>query len=176
MPVRRYHAVLVVLHWLLAAGLIFMLLMGSLSLDKLPNSSPDKIGALQGHMIAGITIGALMLLRLVTRMRTAHPAPARTGSVLLDRLGPLAHWTLYLLVFAMVASGLGTALLAGLPDIVFGGVGSLPVDFKGLLPRSVHGIVAKLLMLVITLHIAAALWHQFVRRDALLARMGLGPR
>ncbi len=176
MTVRRYHTVLVVLHWVLAAGLIFMLLMGTFSLDKLPNSSPDKIGALQGHMIVGITIGTLMLLRLITRMNTSHPAPARTGSALLDRLGRLAHWTLYLLVFVMAASGLGTALLAGLPDIVFGGIGSLPTDFKGLLPRAVHGIVAKLLMLVITLHVMAALWHQFLRRDALLARMGLGPR
>ncbi len=176
MTVRRYHTVLVVLHWLLAAGLIFMLLMGSLSLDKLPNSSPDKIGALQGHMIVGVTIGTLMLLRLLTRLTTAHPAPARTGSAMLDRLGPLAHWALYLLVFVMVASGLGTALLAGLPDIVFGGIGSLPANFKGLLPRAVHGIAAKLLMLLIALHVVAALWHQFVRRDALLARIGLGSR
>lgn len=176
MTVHRYHTALVVLHWLLAIGLIFMLLMGTFSLDKLPNSSPDKIGALKGHMIIGITIGALMLLRLVVRMSTARPAPAGTGNALLDRLGPIAHWTLYVLVFAMVGSGLGTALLAGLPDIVFGGIGSLPADFKGLVPRAVHGIVPKLLMLVIALHVVAALWHQFVRRDALLARMGLGPR
>ncbi len=176
MAVRRHHTALVVLHWLLAAALIFMLLMGTFSLDPLPNSSPDKIGALKGHMIIGITIGALMLLRLVTRLTTAHPTPAVTGNALLDKLGPLTHWTLYLLVFVMAASGLGTALLAGLPDIVFGGTGSLPADFKEFLPRAVHGIVAKLLMVVIALHIAAALWHQFVRRDALLARMGLGPR
>ena len=176
MTVRRHHTVLVLLHWLLAAGLILMLLLGTFALDKLPNSSPDKIGALKGHMVIGITIGVLMVLRLVTRLATAHPAPATTGHALLDRLGPLAHWALYLLVFVMVASGLGTALLAGLPDIVFGGVGSLPADFKGLVPRAVHGIVAKLLMLVIALHVAAALWHQLVRRDSLLARMGLGPR
>jgi len=176
MPVRRYHSVLVVLHWLLAAGVIFMLLMGTFALNKMPNSAPDKIGALQGHMVVGMAIGVLTLLRLVTRLTTAHPPPASTGNPMLDKLGTLAHWTLYLLVFVMAASGFGTALLAGLPDIVFGGIGSLPADFKGIVPRTVHGIVAKLLMLVIALHIAAALWHQFVRRDGLLSRMRLGPR
>lgn len=176
MTVRRYHTALVILHWLLAAGLILMLLMGTFSLDKLPNSSPDKIGALQGHMIFGVSIGVLMLMRLVVRVKTDHPAPASTGNALLDKLAPLAHWALYLLVLLMVASGMGTALLAGLPDIVFGGVGSLPADFKSIAPRAVHAIVAKLLMGVVVLHAAAALWHQFVRRDGLLARMGLGPR
>ena len=62
------------------------------------------------------------------------------------------------------------------PGIVFGGVGNRPVNVDALPPRAVHGIVAKLLMLAIGLHIAAALCHQFVRRDGLLSRMGFGPR
>ena len=56
------------------------------------------------------------------------------------------------------------------------GVGSLPVNFDALPPRAVHGIVAKLLMLAIGLHIAAALYHQLIRRDGLLSRMGFGKR
>lgn len=176
MTVRRYHTALVTLHWLLAAGLIFALGLGTFALDPLPNSSPDKIGALKGHMIVGVTILLLMLARLVVRLKTAHPVAASTGNALLDKLAPLAHWALYLLVFIMAASGISTALLAGLPEIVFGGVGTLPADFKGLLPRAAHGIVAKLLMLTIALHVMAALYHQFVRRDGLLARMGYGSR
>jgi len=38
----------------------------------------------------------------------------------------------------------------------------------------VHGIVAKLLMLAIALHVGAALFHQLVRKDRLLSRMGFG--
>ena len=79
-------------------------------------------------------------------------------------------------MLVMAGSGIAMSVLAGLPQIVFGGVGTLPVDFNALPPRAVHGIVAKLLMLTIALHVAAALYHQFVRRDGLLARMGFGPR
>ena len=176
MQPARYHGALVALHWLLALLLIAALAIGTSALKTVPNSSPDKIDALRGHMIAGGLILLLTLLRLAVRLKTAHPAPASTGYALLDRLAPATHWALYGLVLLMAGSGVAMSVLAGLPGIVFGGVGSLPVNFDALPPRAVHGIVAKLLMLAIALHIAAALYHQFVRRDGLLARMGFGRR
>lgn len=172
----RYHPALVALHWLLAVLLIATLALGSFALKTVPNSAPDKILALQGHLVAGGLILLLTLARLVVRWRTAHPAPASTGNALLDRLAPLTHWGLYGLVLLMAGSGVAMSVAVGLPGIVFGGLGSLPVNFDALPPRAVHGVVAKLLMLAIGLHIAAALHHQFVRRDRLIARMGLGPR
>ena len=176
MQPARYHGALVALHWLLALLLIAALAIGTFALKTVPNSSPDKIDALRVHMIAGGLILLLTLLRLAVRLKTAHPAPASTGYALLDRLAPATHWALYGLVLLMAGSGVAMSVLAGLPGIVFGGVGSLPVNFDALPPRAVHGIVAKLLMLAIALHIAAALYHQFVRRDGLLARMGFGRR
>ncbi|KNZ33342.1 MAG: cytochrome B561 [Methylibium sp. NZG] len=172
----RYHTALVVLHWLLAGLLIVALFIGTFVLTTVPNSSPAKIDALRGHMVAGGLILVLTLVRLIVRLKTSHPAPATTGNALLDRLAPATHWALYLLVLLMAGSGIAMSVLAGLPGIVFGGVGTLPVNFDALPPRAVHGIVAKLLMLFIALHIAAALYHQFVRRDGLLRRMGFGPR
>ena len=172
----RYHPALVALHWLLALLLIVALVMGTFALAPLPNSSPDKISALQGHMVAGGLILLLTLTRLVVRSKTSHPAPASTGNALLDRLAPLTHWALYGLVLVMAGSGVAMSVLAGLPAIVFDGVGSLPANFNALPPRAVHGIVAKLLMLAIAMHIAAALYHQFVRRDSLLQRMWFGQR
>jgi len=176
MQPKRYHRALVALHWLLALMLIVALALGTFVVKAVPNSSPDKIAALQGHMIAGGLILLLTLLRLFVRLKTDHPVPATTGNTLLDRLAPATHWTLYLLVLLMAGSGVAMSVLAGLPGIVFGGVGTLPVNFDALPPRAVHGIVAKLLMLSIGLHIAAALYHQFIRRDGLLSRMGFGQR
>jgi cytochrome b561 len=174
--VRRYHSALVVLHWLVALLVVVGLGVGTFALSALPNSSPDKIGALQGHMIAGGAVGLLTLLRLVVRRVTAHPPPAPTGFALADRLAPLAHGGLYLAVLAMAASGIAMSIGAGLPAIVFGGQGTLPPHFSHLAARAIHGIVAKLLMALIALHVAAAAYHQWVRRDGLLSRMGFGPR
>ncbi len=172
----RYHTALVSLHWLLAVALIVSLFGATFGLKTVPNSAPEKIDALRSHMIAGGLMLLLTLARLVVRLKTAHPAPARTGHALLDRLAPAMHWVLYALVLVMAASGVATAVLAGLPAIVFGGVGALPVNFDALPPRAVHGLVAKLLMAAIALHVVAALYHHFIRHDGLLRRMGFGPR
>ncbi|MFY8102873.1 MAG: cytochrome b/b6 domain-containing protein, partial [Ramlibacter sp.] len=52
----------------------------------------------------------------------------------------------------------------------------LPATFDGSWMRVLHAVAAKLLMALIVLHVAAALWHHTVRRDGLLRRMGFGGR
>ena len=173
----RHHPALVVLHWLLAALLLLALAMGTLVLKEMPNASPDKIDALRGHMVVGIAIGALMFVRLLVRWRSRSPAAALTGNKVLDRLGKVAHMGLYLLVFAMAASGMATALQAGLPEIIFGGSGApLPESFAAYPARLVHGTVATLLLIQIGVHVAGAVYHQVVLKDGLLSRMGFGKR
>jgi cytochrome b561 len=173
----RHHPALVVLHWLLALLIMLAIGMGTFVLKEIPNASPDKLGALRGHMIMGVAIGALMLVRFLVRWRTAGPAPALTGNRLLDGLGKIVHIGLYLLVFAMAASGMATALQAGLPEIIFGGSGApLPESFAVYPARLVHGVIATLLMIQVGVHVAGALYHQVVLKDRLLSRMGFGKR
>jgi cytochrome b561 len=38
-------------------------------------------------------------------------------------------------------------------------------------PRDAHNLGAKLILAIVILHVAAAVWHQFIRKDGLLARM-----
>jgi cytochrome b561 len=173
----RYHPALVVLHWLIALMVIGLLFAGKVILDGMPNTDPAKVQLLMFHMAGGMAVLALMLLRIALRRGTTAPPPAPTGNALLDRAGPLAHLALYLLVIAMSLSGFALSLMAGLPDIVFGGSGApLPVDFGVYWPRGLHGLLSGLLIALVLLHIAAAIWHQAVRKDRLLSRMWFGPR
>jgi cytochrome b561 len=82
------------------------------------------------------------------------------------------HVALYLIVLLLAASGIATLVLSGAMPAIIAGT-ALP-DFDTVLPRAVHGLASKLLLVVLALHIGAALYHQFIRRDHLLARMGLG--
>ena len=172
----RYHPALVALHWLLAILIIVALVAGTFLLAGTPNSDPSKITGLQAHMSIGISVLVLMLIRLVTRFATEKPPHAATGNGALDMAGRAAHVGLYFLVFGMCASGLALANLAGLPGIVFGGVGTLPADFSVYGPRAAHGIIAKLLMLLIAAHVAGFAFHQFIRKDGLFQRMWFGNR
>ena len=94
-----------------------------------------------------------------------------------DRVGTATHWLFYLLIAAMVLSGIGTALSYGLFPIVYGGSGDpLPPEFVHEGPRAVHGIVSSLLGVLVILHILAAFYHQLFLKDGLFRRMGFGAR
>ena len=169
-PASRYHPLLVALHWLLAALILAALAVGFFGLAAMPNADPAKIAVLRWHMAGGMLILALMLVRFVVRLVTAKPAPA-------NRLAPLVHYGFYLLVVLMVGTGFATGLLAGLPEIVFAQSGApLPATFAAYPTFQAHFWLATLLVVVIVLHVGAALYHQLVHMDGLLARMGFGRR
>ena len=72
----------------------------------------------------------------------------------------------------MATSGIMTLVLSGAIPAMLSGA---PVpDFSELVPRVAHGVMSKLLLALFAAHVGAALYHQFVRRDRLLARMGVG--
>jgi cytochrome b561 len=174
--VSRYHPVLVALHWLLAVLLIAALALGALIMAKVPNSDPMKLEALRSHMAGGLIIVGLMLTRLLFRARTRHPATAPTGNPLLDRLAWVSHRMFYGVVMVMGLSGLTLASQADLFQIVFGGHGTLPPDLWVYSVRFVHYVASRVLMVLIALHVAGALYHTFILRDGLLRRMAFGRR
>jgi cytochrome b561 len=167
----RYHPALVALHWLLAAMILGALIGGAFSLDPIPEESPDKIGVLRLHMIFGLAILALMVVRLIVRLRTPHPEPADIGNEALNQVAPWLHWLFYALIFGLAASGIAMALEADLGAIVFGGAPGPVPELDTLTPRAGHGLFALALALLIAGHVGAALYHQLVRRDRLMRRM-----
>lgn len=129
------------------------------------------------HMILGIAVLVLLVVRLIVRWVTKRPAWASTGIKLFDWVGELTHFGLYLLTFAMVITGIILADQRGILARTFG-IGSTPTP--GSFRRSgfslgfFHGGVWTLLILLIALHIGAALYHQFIVKDNLLGRMWFG--
>src|SRR5262249_13534274 len=142
----RYHPALVALHWVLALLIVAALGLGALVMAKIPNSDPAKIEALRSHMVGGVLILLLMVLRLVVRSVSRQPASASTGSPALDRLAWASHRMFYVAVLVMAGSGMVMALQADLPSIIFAGAGSLPADFWTFPTRPVHYLVSRLLM------------------------------
>lgn len=174
--VSRYHPVLVALHWLLAFLVIAALALGALVMTRIPNSDPMKIEALRSHMSGGALILVLMLVRLFVRNSTRRPSDADTRNALLDRVAWWSHRLLYVAVIGMALSGLTMALQTRLPWIVFGHEGPLPPTFWAYPIRWVHYGFSRLLMALIALHVAGALYHTVILRDHLLRRMWFGRR
>ncbi len=156
----------------LAVLIVAMLTLGFFGLAPMSSTDPQKIGVLRIHMAGGMLILALMVIRFMVRMWTSKPAAAPPGHRLLDRLAPLAHHGFYVLVLLMAVTGYATAILAGLPAIVFGGSGApLPASFAIYPTRIAHGYLAALLVALIAGHVLAAFYHHFVKKDGLFGRM-----
>jgi cytochrome b561 len=97
----------------------------------------------------------------------------KSGSDVQVMAAKVVHAAFYPLLLAVAASGIAMIALSGAAAVLFfGAAGSLP-DFWAYAPRAPHMIFAYALIGLVVLHIAAALFHQFVKRDGLLARMGL---
>ncbi len=167
----KYNKIQVLLHWITAVLVLFMLLMGIFVLEEMPNSDPIKLVGLKGHMIIGVIVLVLTIVRIVWRYLSAQPAHVKTNNALLDKLAVFAHIALNLLTLLVVLSGIGISIQAGLPDIVFGGQGVLPESFNEFPARIAHGILVKLLTLLVIVHIIAAYYHQLVLKDNLFSRM-----
>ncbi len=171
----RYHPVHVALHWLVAIFVFGAFAIGMTYLDSTPNSAPEKITYLKYHSLWGTALALLLIARIVTRFAFKRPASADAGHPILNLIGKATHFLLYVGVFGMLLSGAGMSMQAGLMN-VFSGQGSLPEDFHIFPPRGIHGMTFSLLFLLILLHIGAALYHQFIRKDNLLGRMWFGKR
>jgi cytochrome b561 len=168
----RYRPVYVAIHWIMALMIFGSLASGMFMLAPMPNSEA-KLAPLGFHAVWGGTIGLLFVIRLVLRARMPRPAPADSGSPLLDVLAKMVHFLLYVGIFGMLLSGAGIAQLADL-FAVFRGNAPFPESFFAFPPRMGHNIFAIMMWGLVLAHTGAALYHQFIKKDNLLGRMWFG--
>ena len=105
------------------------------------------------HVFTGIAILVLVLFRLALRWRRGVPAVPEDGNPILDRVVALTHWALYGLLILIPVSGLITW---------FGGVKDA---------GEVHEVLFNIAFVLVAVHTAAALFHQYVLKDGLIRRM-----
>lgn len=170
---KRYNTIMVILHWVLALFILGAIFIGAVVLDEMESGDPQKILLLKVHIIVGAGILLFTLLRLFVRFATQQPAPLAGGNAAMNKLSTGVHHLLYLLTIFTVLSGVTLAISAGLPAVLLDRIGELPADYHEFAAHEAHEVFANLLLLAILLHVAAALYHQFVLKDKLLSRMSL---
>jgi cytochrome b561 len=166
----RYGRMAIALHWTSAAAIVLAFAAGLVAANA-PSAGAAPI------LLAHISLGSLVLLLTLLRLgwwifADRRPALPMDQPRWQRTIAHIVHGSLYLAILVMGASGTGTLTFSGVvPHLLAGD----PVpDLSTLPPRITHGLVSRLMLALLALHIGAALYHQFVRRDHLLARMGIG--
>lgn len=169
----RYNALALTFHWVIAALILFQLYLG-LTMGDLPRG-PQQFEAVLLHKSIGATILILAALRLLWRLFNPPPPLPATLPRWQVGIAHATHWLLYLAFFVMPLSGWTMSSAYGRPVSVFG-LFTLPDLVSRSKPlgaklAEVHEFVAYGLMVLVVIHVGAALFHFFIRRDEVLARM-----
>lgn len=185
--IERYGAVHKFLHWTIALAVLFMLVLG-LVMEDIPHGLAVALGygdvsplvlrmkAFSLHKAIGITVLALMLLRIVWKLVNWDlPKSLPTHERWEQKLAHLVHWGFYGLLIAMPLSGwIMTSAKAStinwfgffpVPPIV------QPNQELGYSMARAHEYIAYGIWAFIALHVAGALKHVVIDKDGTLRRM-----
>jgi len=127
------------------------------------------------HKSIGVLLLAFVFMRLAWKL--SNPTPVYPGWM--NKMQKLAadagHWGLYVIMFAMPITGYVMSMAGG-HGIKFFGLWNLP-NFVGLneeladVAHELHGVIADVMLVLVGVHIAAALYHHIVKKDDVLKRM-----
>lgn len=173
-PLSRadYGSLAKLLHWAVAVLIISALCLG-LYMTGL-SLSPRKLRLFSYHKWIGITVLGLLILRAAWRVWHGAP-PALPAPRWQQRAASLTHALLYLLMAVVPLTGWAMSSALGFPVVYLGrfALPDLVGKDRGLGETlvTVHTGLNYLLIALLLLHVAAALKHHFVDRDATLVRM-----
>jgi cytochrome b561 len=152
-----YSRLQIYLHWavvlLIAYQFLFSDGMSRAFGQVLDNVATATSLAATSHIVIGFTVLALTLLRLLLRATRGAPAHPDAETPLMRLAARITHWGIYALLVLVPLSG-SVAWYASL------GVAG-----------EAHEVFKTLLLILIGLHVLAALFHQFVLKTNLIARM-----
>jgi cytochrome b561 len=175
-PIAVYRQPARTLHWLTVGLVALQVPVGVWMVYRgnVQNLWDTLTGALyNGHKTVGLVILAVAIARLAYRLSRGAPADEPTLESWQRVVSHVVHWSLYALLIAVPVAGyVGISLFPALdlfglklPGIVAPDKDAASTAF------AVHALLALALVLLIGMHVAAALFHHFIRRDNVLARM-----
>lgn len=170
---ERWGAISQAFHWLIVVLILVMAYLG-LTMGDLPNG-PRKINIYALHKSIGLTILALVALRVAWRLYAGAPAPVPGTPTWQQRIASVTHGLLYALLFAIPVSGWVLNSAAGYPLQWFK-LFNLPAitgrsEAVHEAAEGAHEFLFWVLVALVLAHAAAALYHHLFQNDATLRRM-----
>lgn len=178
MVARRYNSASIALHWamLLLIAAVYSLMEFR---DIFPRGSDPREAMKAWHYTLGLTVFALVWLRLLARLIGGTPPITPAPPPWQARVGGLVHILLYALMIGMPLGGWLILSAEGDPIPFFGlTLSPLTGPNKELaeLIEEIHETGAEAGYVLIALHAAASLVHHYVMKDDTLRRMLPGRR
>ena len=186
-PRHRYTTVAIILHWLIAAAIIFQIILGWRMGDE--PKGPSTYAIFQLHKSIGITILLLSLARLGWRLFHRPPPHPATQPRWETVASQVVHVAFYVIMIGLPVTGwiMVSASKLNIPTLLYG---TVPWPHLPLLPELAtgpkhlwykagqisHDLLVKTTYLLLAVHLGAVAKHQILDRDEVLGHMAPGAR
>jgi cytochrome b561 len=169
----RYTGVAITLHWLIALAILCTFLLGQYMTDL--QLSPTKLKLYSYHKWIGVTIFLLVMTRLAWRLSHRPPPPPPSMPAWQHGAATIVHIILYALTLSIPISGWLMSSASGFQVVYLGQIPIPDLLAKNKVMadqlKELHESLNWLMLVVVALHVAAALKHHIVDRDDVLRRM-----
>lgn len=171
---HRFTLIQRLLHWLMAACILAMLFIGA---GMVSTVAPEYLPLILIHKTLGVTLLGLVLIRLALRLYYGVPSLPDDLPRAVKLGARSSHLLLYGFMIVMPLLGLGMLWTASYPVVLYGGI-----QIPALLPQSDHAhtlfwnahvYLGFAFFALVLLHLAAGLFHAWVRRDGVFGTMSL---
>ncbi len=163
----------IALHWLVVLAVVIQLILG-FKFWQMAADDPQKGALMPYHAGIGLVILGLMLMRLYWRL--THPVPELPDTMTSTQkwLAHATHWAFYILLIGVPLGGYLLVSAAGHPIPFFNAqlpalIGKNETLRYALLGLHIAGALA--LVMLMALHISAALRHAWALRDGVMEKM-----
>ena len=169
-------------HWLTAIGILVLLPLGLIANDMPYETSEqlaDKAWMFSLHKTVGGMVFLIALARIAWALSQPAPGPLHPARAAETLAADTVHWLLYgSLVLVPLSGWISHAAAAGFAPIWWPLGQDLPLVHKSettaALFGGAHWVLTRVLALALLLHIAAALKHHAIDKDATLRRIWFG--
>ncbi|CAN5146772.1 cytochrome b [soil metagenome] len=168
---QRFSPAQRLLHWLMAVCILAMLFIG---VGMVSTVTPAYLLLVSIHKPLGIVILVLALIRLAVRLRRGAPALPQDMPPAMKLAARLSHLVFYALMIALPLLGWAMLSAADYPVMVLGlRLPAIVAPDAGLhsVLWQAHQFLALAFFALILVHLAAALFHAWVRRDGVFEAM-----
>lgn len=172
--VIKYGALTRVFHWLGAVIILAAYVLVEFG-DSLEGVFGEGVSAMWLHKSVGASFLIWTILRTINRFVSKAPSPVPAPKWQ-TAVAHMTHFGLYLSMLAMPMTGIMMSVYGGREVDVFG-IFSIPVfvspdrDMAKFFNNLHTDIIFSVMLLLVVAHVGAALYHQFVLKDNLIARM-----
>jgi cytochrome b561/polyisoprenoid-binding protein YceI len=179
---RSYGTVTKTFHWLTALLILVIAPLGIIA-NRLPYATDAELAAkaqlFSVHKTLGVIVFAVALARILWALSQTKPGEVNPHHKVQTALASIVHWTLYISLVAVPLTGwVHHAATSGFAPIWLPIGQNLPLVSKSEpvagTAAALHWLFSKIMIASILLHVAGALKHHLIDKDATLRRMWFG--